>query len=113
MKRKFSVIPGRLLLSVKAPPSGGKELKKKSDKIRFLKTVSQMYRKGTLLEQDKDSFEWPFGDDVTSASYKIPQDEEEKGYNIAWFIYNRINARLVIDPIFILVSSWLYRQVFR
>ena len=81
MKRKFSVIPGRLLLSVKAPPSGGKELKKtySSDKIRFLKTVSQLYRKGTLIEQEKDSPEWPFGDDVTSVSYRNAEDEEQNG----------------------------------
>ena len=107
MKRQFSVIPGRLLLSVKAPPSRGKELKKtySSDKIRFLKTVSQMYRKEALIEQENIPVEWPFGDDVTSASYKITQDEEENGFNIARFIYNRINARLLIDPIIILFNS--------
>ena len=81
MKRQFSVIPGRLLLNVKAPPSGGKELKKtySSDKIRFLKTVYQMYRKGALREQENISVQWPFGDDVTGVSYKISQDEEENG----------------------------------
>ena len=51
-----------------------------------------MYRKESLTEQNNMPFEWPFGDDVTSVAYKISQDEEEQGFHIALFIYNRINA---------------------